>query len=111
VLVNLVNFSGSNGPGLDIDSLFGKLLTNEEKQELKSRTSKMNRDSYNQAMSSQLPELGYQADQLMKKLPKPEKAPHPSRSNLLRQTSAAIRTLRSEVYSRAISVCQKFSIC
>lgn len=88
---------------LDIDTLLGDFVNKEDLRRLKKKVEEMNHDTYNQAMSGQLSELGYQAERLMRQTSKAEKIP-PTRSALLRGNTSAARKLRHDVYSRAISV-------
>jgi len=92
----------SNNKNLDLDKIFGDLLSKEDKLKLGKKMEAVQRDTYDQAMPSQLSELAVDMDRLIQRGPKKQPF-EPSRSKLLNDGTKATRLLRLEVYSRAMS--------
>jgi hypothetical protein len=87
-----------------IDDFLGDYLSLESKKVLRDKFKEMDQDSHKTATAGQMQETGFAADRFIQRRPKQREPEAPKPEVLKRIGTTAERTLRLEVYSRALSV-------
>lgn len=90
-----------------MDELLGKALSTEDRQSLKQRLERIQRDSYEEVMPSQMQEMLADTESLLQNLSVKEENDLPSRSVLRRETTKAMVALKREVYHKAVNVSER----
>ncbi|CAD5207925.1 unnamed protein product [Bursaphelenchus okinawaensis] len=100
ILASIRLYSSEN---VDVDEILGRSLPKEDRQQLKEKLKRIEKDSFDEAMPSQTQELFAETESLLSDITVKKAAPLPSRSYLRRGTSKAMVALKREMFLRAQS--------